>query len=168
MHAMSVGQFLPMLGNLSAILDKGAASAESRKFDTQVLASSRLAPDMLPFTRQIQLSCDFAKNSSARLVGKDPPKFEDNETTFAELKARIDKTIDYVKGLPASAFEGAEDRDITIPLRDRKLEMKGLPFLQRWVLPNFYFHVVTAYAILRHNGVDVGKMDFLGGVSDRP
>jgi hypothetical protein len=165
---MSVGQFLPMLGNLSAILDKGAASAESRKFDTQVLASGRLAPDMLPFTRQIQLSCDFAKNSSARLVGKDPPKFEDNETTFAELKARIDKTIDYVKGLPASAFEGAEDRDITIPLRDRKLEMKGLPFLQRWVLPNFYFHVVTAYAILRHNGVDVGKMDFLGRVLDRP
>jgi hypothetical protein len=164
MHAMSVGQFVPMLGNLSALLDKGAASAESRKFDTAVLANGRLAPDMLPFTRQIQLVCDFAKNSTARLAGLDPPKFEDSETTFAELKMRIDKTLTYLKTVPASAVDGSEDRDITIPLRDRKLEMKGLPFLQRWVLPNFYFHVVTAYAILRHNGVDVGKMDFLGPV----
>ena len=164
MHAMSVGLFIPMLGNLSALLDKGATSAESRKFDTAVLASARLAPDMLPLTRQIQLSCDFAKNSTARLAALDPPKFEDNETTFAELKARIDKTLAYLKTVPASAVDGSEDRGIVIPLRDRKLEMKGLPFLQRWVLPNFYFHVVTAYAILRHNGVEIGKMDYLGQV----
>ena len=164
MHAMSVGQFVPMLGNLSAILDKATASAENRRFDTSVLASARLAPDMLPLTRQIQLASDFAKNSTARLAGLDPPKFEDNETTFAELQARIDKTLAYLKTVPASAVDGAEDRDISIPLRDRKLEMKGLPFLQRWVLPNFYFHVVTAYSILRHNGVDVGKMDYLGQV----
>jgi hypothetical protein len=162
MYALSVEQFVPMLGNLSAILDKSAASAEARKFDTAVLANARLAPDMLPLTRQIQLACDFAKNSTARLAGLDPPKFEDNEATFAELKARIDKTLAYLKTVPASAVDGSEDRDIAIPLRDRKLEMKGLPFLQRWVLPNFYFHVVAAYAILRHNGVDVGKMDYLG------
>jgi hypothetical protein len=164
MYALSVGQFEPMLGNLSALLDKATASAEGRKFDTSVLAGARLAPDMLPFTRQIQLSCDFAKNSTARLAGLDPPKFEDNETTFAELRARIDKTVAFLKTVPASAVDGSADRDIVVPLRDRKLEMKGLPFLQRWVLPNFYFHVVTAYAILRHNGVDVGKMDFLGPV----
>ncbi len=162
MHAMSVELFVPMLGNLSAILDKAAASAEARKFDISVLAGARLAPDMLPFTRQIQLACDFAKNSTARLAGQEPPKFEDNETTLAELKSRIDKTLGYLKGVTAGALEGCEDRQITIPLRDRKLEMRGLPFLQRWVLPNFYFHVATAYAILRHNGVDVGKMDYLG------
>lgn len=164
MHALSVGQFVPMLGNLAAMLDKATASAESRKFDTAVLAGARLAPDMLPFTRQIQLSCDFAKNSTARLAGLEPPKFEDNETTFPELKARIEKTLAYLKTVPANAVDGSADRDITIPLRDRRLEMKGLPFLQRWVLPNFYFHVVTAYAILRHNGVNLGKMDYLGDV----
>ncbi|MCK6370058.1 MAG: DUF1993 domain-containing protein [Gammaproteobacteria bacterium] len=162
MHAMSVELFVSMLGNLAAILDKAAASAEARKFESSVLASARLAPDMLPFTRQIQLACDFAKNSTARLAGQDPPKFEDNEATLAELKARIDKTLVYLQGVPAGALEGCEDRQITIPLRDRKLEMRGLPFLQRWVLPNFYFHVTTAYAILRHNGVDLGKMDYLG------
>jgi hypothetical protein len=162
MHAMSVGQFAPMLRNLAAILEKGVASATARKFEPAVLASARLAPDMLALTRQVQLACDFAKNSAARLAGQDPPKFEDNETTFPELQARIQKTLDYLATMPASAFEGSEERDITIPLRDRKLEFKGLPFLQRWVLPNFYFHVVTAYDILRHNGVDVGKMDFLG------
>lgn len=162
MHAMSVGLFIPMLRNLSVILDKGTASAVARKFDPAVLAGARLAPDMLTLTRQVQLASDFAKNSTARLAGQEPPKFEDNEVTLDELKARIARTIAYLQGVPAAALEGAEDRDISIPLRDRKLEMKGLPFLQRWALPNFYFHVVTAYDILRHNGVDVGKMDYLG------
>lgn len=162
MHALSVGQFVPMLGNLSAILEKGVASATTRKFDAAVLAGGRLAPDMLPLARQIQLACDFAKNSTARLAGIDPPKFEDNETTIAELQSRIAKTLDYLETIPASAVDGQEDRDIVIPMRDRKIEMKGLPFLQRWALPNFYFHVVTAYNILRHNGVDIGKMDYLG------
>ncbi len=162
MHAMSVGQFVPMLTNLSAILEKGVASATNRKFEPTVLAGSRLAPDMHPLTRQVQLACDFAKNSTARLAGIDPPKFEDNETTIPELQTRIAKTLDYLQTVSVSAVDGQEDRDIVIPIRDRKLEMKGLPFLQRWALPNFYFHVVTAYAILRHNGVDVGKMDYLG------
>ena len=162
MHALSVGQFVPMLGNLSEILEKGVASATSRKFEAAVLAGARLAPDMHPLTRQIQLACDFAKNSTARLAGIDPPKFEDNETTIPELQTRIAKTLDYLQTVPASAIDGQEDRDIVIPIRDRKIEMKGLPFLQRWALPNFYFHVVTAYNILRHNGVDIGKMDFLG------
>ena len=162
MHAMSVGLFVPTLGNLTTILDKGAASAAARKFDTAVLANGRLAPDMLPLTKQVQLASDFAKNSTARLAGIDPPKFADEETTIDELKARIAKTLDYLASVPASALEGSEDRDIVIPLRDRKLEMKGLPFLQRWALPNFYFHVVTAYDILRHNGVDIGKLDYLG------
>jgi hypothetical protein len=162
MHALSVGQFVPMLGNLSALLDKAVASAAARKFEPAVLAADRLAPDMLPFTRQVQLACDFAKNSTARLAGQDPPKFEDNETTFPELQARIRKTLDYLATVPPGAIDGSEERDIVVPLRDRKLEYKGLPFLQKWVLPNFYFHVVTAYAILRHNGVDVGKMDYLG------
>jgi hypothetical protein len=162
MHAMSVGTFVPMLANLSAILDKAVASATSRKFDAAVLATSRLAPDMFPLTRQVLLVCDFAKNSAARLAGLEAPKFEDTETTFPELQARIARTLDYLQTIPASAIDGQEDRDIVIPVRDRKLEMKGLPFLQRWVLPNFYFHLVTAYGILRHNGVDVGKMDYLG------
>jgi hypothetical protein len=162
MHSMSVGVFVPMLGNLSGLLDKGAASATGRKFETAVLASARLAPDMLPLTRQVQLACDFAKNSTARLAAIDPPKFEDNETTFEEMKARIGKTLAWLATVPANTLEGSEDRQITIPLRDRKLEMQGLPFLQRWVLPNFYFHVTTAYNILRHNGVDVGKLDYLG------
>ncbi len=168
MHAMSVELFVPMLGNLAAMLDKAVASAAARKFDSAVIAGSRLAPDMLPFTRQIQLACDFAKNSTARLAAQDPPRFADDETTLAELKARIEKTIAYLKTVSAGALEGSEDRQIVVPLHDRKLEMRGLPFLQRWVLPNFYFHLVTAYALLRHNGVDVGKMDYLGRDSVPP
>lgn len=164
MYAMTVESFVPMLGNLSAILEKAAAYAAAKKFDPRVLVEARLAPDMFPLSRQIQIACDMAKNGVARLAGQEAPRFEDNETTLEELQARIEKTIGYVKSIPASALEGAEDRDITIPLRDRTLEMKGLPFLQKWAIPNFYFHVTTAYAILRHNGVDLGKRDFLGAV----
>jgi hypothetical protein len=119
---------------------------------------------MFPLLRQVQLACDFAKNSTARLAAQEPPRFPDEEQTFEELAARVARTIDYVKSVPAAAFEGAETRDITVPLRDRTLTMKGLPFLQRWALPNFLFHVTTAYGILRHNGVEIGKRDFLGGV----
>ncbi len=162
MYGMSVGQFLPMLGNLRKILDKAQANAKTRNFDTSVLVNARLAPDMFTLARQLQLTCDFAKNSSARLAGLEAPRFEDNETSFDELQARIDKTIAYVKTIPATAIDGQEERDIKIPLRDRTLEMKGLPFVQNWALPNFYFHAVTAYNILRHNGVDLGKLDFLG------
>jgi uncharacterized protein len=162
-HAMTVEIFVPMLRNLSAVLDLGVAYAEQKKFNDAVLFNSRLAPDMLPLSRQVQIACDMAKNSTARLAGIDPPRFEDNETDFAQLKQRIAKTIDYVSGFTPEQFAGAEERDIKIPARDRTLEFKGLQFLQRWALANFYFHVTTAYAILRHNGVDLGKRHFLGG-----
>jgi uncharacterized protein len=160
-HAMSVETFVPMLKSLSHLLDKGIAHAEAKKFDTSVLVNARLAPDMLPLSRQIQIACDAAKGAVARLAGKDPAKFEDNEKTIDELKERVAKTIDYISGFTAADLEGGEDRDIKIPLRDRTLEMKGLPYLQTWALPNFFFHVTTTYALLRHNGVEIGKRDFL-------
>ncbi len=163
-HAMTVGQFVPMLKNLTTILQKAEAFATAKKLEPGVLESLRLAPDMLAFTRQVQLASDFAKNSAARLAGVEPPKFEDNEKTLEDLKARVAKTIDYLETLKPAQFDGAETRHIVVPLRTRSLEMDGLPFLQKWVLPNFFFHVTTAYALLRHVGVEVGKQDFLGGV----
>ena len=163
MHAMSHDVFRKALTQLLFVMEKGVANAKARNFDPNVFVSQRLAPDMLPFARQVQLASDFAKNSMARLAGIDPPKFEDNEATIDELVARVKKTLEYITTVPATALEGSEDRDIKIPLRDRTLEMKGLPFLQNWALPNFFFHHVTAYNVLRHNGVDIGKRDFLGG-----
>ncbi|HYM29275.1 MAG TPA: DUF1993 domain-containing protein [Steroidobacteraceae bacterium] len=161
MHALSVEVFANSLTSLSWILEKAATNAASRKIEPAVLLSARLAPDMLPLTRQVQIACDIAKNSAARLAGQEPLPFEDNETTLEELRARIARCIDYIRGLPASAFEGAEARDIKVPTRERTLEFKGLEFLQRWAIPNVFFHVTTAYNILRHNGVDLGKRDFL-------
>jgi uncharacterized protein len=162
MHAFSVDVFASTLSNLSAILEKAAASAAARKFDPAVLLGARLAPDMHPLTRQVQIACDIAKNSLARLAGRDPPRFEDTETSIGELRARIARTIDYLQSLPANALEGAEQREIVLPTGSRKLKFEGLEFLQRWAIPNVFFHVVTAYAILRDNGVDLGKSDFLG------
>jgi hypothetical protein len=162
MHALSHGVFQRALTQLLHVMEKGVANAQARNFDVSVLTSARLAPDMLPFNRQIQLASDFAKNSLARLAGVDPPKFEDVETTMDELVARVKKTLEYIDSLTAAAFEGSENRDITIKLRDRTLQFKGLEFLQVWALPNFFFHHVTAYNLLRHNGVDIGKKDFLG------
>jgi hypothetical protein len=162
MHTMIVDQCSTMLTHLTKILDKGVAYAETKKFDSTVLVNARLAPDMFPLSRQVQIASDMVKNGVARLAGQDAPKFEDNEKTMDELKARIAKTIDYIRSVPASAFEGSEDRDIKIPLRDRSIEMKGLPYARNWVLPNFYFHLTMVYALLRHNGVDLGKLDFLG------
>ena len=150
------------LTNLDAILDKAVASAEARKFDPNVLLGCRLAPDMFTFTRQVQIACDFGKGPIARLAGIENPKFEDTETTFPELKARIAKTIAFVKSVPESSLAGAEDRDITIQAGSQTLEFKGLPYLVAFALPNMYFHLSMAYAILRHNGVDVGKRDFIG------
>jgi hypothetical protein len=118
---------------------------------------------MLPLTRQVQIATDMLKNGAARLAGQEAPRYEDTEQTIPELKARLAKTIDYVKSLAPNAFEGSEERDIKIPLRDRTLEMKGLEYLRGFVLPNFYFHVSMVYALLRQNGVDLGKRDFLGG-----
>jgi len=166
MYTASVPVFQHMLRNLSHLLDKGEASAQARKFDPSVLASFRLAPDMLPFTRQILIACDAAKNGVARISGVEAPKFEDNEATFPELKARIQKTLDYLASVPASALDGTEDKQITFPVgREATRTMSGQAYLTTWALPNFFFHITTAYNILRHNGVDVGKADYLAGAA---
>lgn len=164
MSSASLPVFKAMLGNLSHILDKAQAHAEARKFDPAALLQFRLAPDMLPFTRQIQVACDAAKNGVARISGVEAPKFEDSEATFAELKARIQKTLDYLATVPAERLDGTEDKDITFPVgRETTRTMKGEAYLKHWALPNFFFHVTTAYAILRHNGVELGKADYLAG-----
>jgi uncharacterized protein len=163
-QAASVDIFTHALGNLSAILEKAIAYASARKFDSTVLVNSRLAPDMLPLSKQIQIACDVAKNSIARLAGTEPPRFEDNEKTMEELRTRIAKTIDYLKSVAPGALENSEQRDIKVPAGERTLEFKGLAFVQRWAIPNVFFHVTTAYNILRHNGVDIGKRDFLGNI----
>ena len=160
-HAMSVELFANVLSNLSWLLEKSATNAANRKFDPAVLLAARLAPDMLPLTRQVQIACDLAKNSVARLAAREPPRFEDNESTIEQLRARIARTLDYIGSVPASALEGAETRDIRVPAGERTFEFKGLEFLQRWAIPNVFFHVTTAYDILRHNGVDLGKTDYL-------
>lgn len=162
MHALSADVFSHSLTSLSRILEKGLAHATQRKFDPAVLLAARLAPDMLPLTRQVQIACDVAKNGIARLAGQDPPRFEDNETSFEQLHARIARTLDYIKSVPASALAESETRDIRVPAGERTFEFKGLDFLQRWALPNAFFHITMAYAILRHNGVELGKADFLG------
>lgn len=162
MHAFSVEVFGHMLGNLSLILEKGAASAAQRKFEPAVLLAARLAPDMLPLTRQVQIAGDIAKNAVARLAAMEPPRFEDTETTIEQLRARLARTIDFLHGVPASALEGSETRDIRLPSGGHTLEFKGLEFLQHWAIPNVFFHVTTAYDILRHNGVELAKRDFLG------
>jgi uncharacterized protein len=164
MSSASLPVFKAMLGNLSHILDKGQAHAEAKKFDPAVLLQFRLAPDMLPFTRQILIACDGPKNGMARMSGVEAPKFEDNEATFPELKARIQKTLDYLNSVPNEKVDGTEDKDITFPIgRDKTRTMKAEAYLKHWVLPNFYFHVTMAYAILRHNGVELGKADYLAG-----
>jgi uncharacterized protein len=162
MYTLSVDTFAVTLGALSKILDKAADHAAQRKIDPAVLVSARLAPDMYPLARQVQIACDFAKNSSGRLAGEEPPRMEDNEASLDELKARIARTLDYLKTLRAAAFAGSEDRDVKVPLPNgTALEFKGLGFLKDWALPNFYFHVVTAYDILRHNGIELSKRDYL-------
>jgi hypothetical protein len=164
MHAVSIDVFTHALGSLSAILEKGVAYAATKKFDSNVLVTARLAPDMLPLGKQVQIACDISKNSAARLAGLEPPRFEDNEKTFEELRARVAKTLDYLKTIPVSALEGSETRDVKVPAGETTLEFKGLAFVQRWALPNVFFHITTAYNILRHNGVDIGKRDYLGNV----
>jgi hypothetical protein len=164
MHSASVPVFVRMLTNLGQWLDKAEAHAVAKKFETGVFLASRLAPDMLPFTSQIQIACDGAKLAVARLSGVDAPKFEDNETSFAELRERVRKTLDFVQSVPASKIEGTEDKDVTIPRRAGPVTLKGETYLKHFVLPNFYFHLTTTYALLRHNGVELGKNDFLGAL----
>lgn len=163
MYEASIPAFIHILGSLKAILQKGAAHAEARKFEPSVLTSSRLFPDMFALTRQVQIASDAAKGAAARLSGTEPPKFEDTETTFPELIARVDKTIDYLKGFKPAQIDGSEDRPITIKTPRVDLSFTGLNFLRNWALPNFYFHVTTTYNLLRHNGVELGKADFLKG-----
>lgn len=168
LHSATVPQYQHMLRNLSHVLDLGEACATERKFDPSALTNFRLAPDMLPCTRQVQIACDAVKNGVARVSGVEAPKFDDNEATFADLKARIQKTLDYLATVPAAAMDGKEDVDITFPVgRDRSLTMKAQAYLMTWVTPNFFFHVTTTYAILRHNGVPVGKADYLTGAAAR-
>ena len=162
-HAASVDLLGNALTNLSHLLDKGHAHAVARKYDPALLLAARLAPDMFPLTRQVQIASDMCKFGVARLAGIEAPKFEDKEQTFEELRTRIARTVDFIKGVPASALEGSEDRIIKVPLRERTLEFKGLDYLVRWVIPNAFFHVTSAYAILRHGGVEIGKNDFLTG-----
>lgn len=164
MYSASVPIFVRMLTNLSGWLDKAEAHATAKKFDPSVYLTSRLAPDMLPFTKQIQIGCDAAKFAMARLTDTTAPKFDDNETTLADLRVRVQKTIDYVQSIPAAQLEGTEEKDVTIPRRDGTMTLKGEAYLKNFVLPNFFFHVTTTYALLRHNGVDLGKGDYLGAL----
>ena len=163
MYDSSIPVLKHMLQNLAAILKKSADDAAARKIDPGVFVNARLAPDMLPLSKQIQIATDQAKGCAARLAGVEMPKFDDTEKTFDELQARIAKTIAFLDGFTAAQFDGSETRDIAFQLHETKLEFTGQGYLLNWVLPNFYFHVTTAYAILRHNGVDIGKKDFLGG-----
>ena len=152
------------LNALSGVLDKAAAYAAAKKVDPAVLLGYRLAPDMFALARQVQVACDQAKNGSARLASAEAPKFEDNETTLDQLKQRVAKTVAYLKTLDSKAIDAAADREITFPLGPKQGQMIGADYLNHFVLPNFYFHLTAAYAIVRHCGVEVGKRDFLGGI----
>lgn len=162
MHALCIGTFVPMLRSLSQIFDKAIEQAPGKGIDLAKLPEARLAPDMFPLTRQVQIACDMAKSAAARLTGAEPPRHEDNETTMDELKARIANTIAYMEGMQSEAFAGGEDRAILFPLIDDLVfDSDGFEYVRDWALPHFYFHVVTAYDILRHKGFDIGKRDYL-------
>jgi uncharacterized protein len=163
MHSASVPVFVRMLTNLCTWLDKAEAHAKAKKFDAGVYLGTRLAPDMLPFSKQIQIACDGAKFCVARLAGVDAPAFDDSETTVAELRARVMATIEFVKSVTADRIDGTEDKEVTIPRRDGPMTMKGEAYLKHYAFPNFYFHVTMTYALLRHNGVELGKIDYLMG-----
>ncbi len=162
MFAASVPVFTHRLTSLLAIIDKAIAHCETRNIDNKVLASSRLYLDMLPFTSQVNIACDTVKFAAARLAGVDAPKHEDNQVSLADSAARIRSVLEFLAQFQATQINGSEDKDITIPMRAGAMQMKGQPYLPDFVLPNFYFHMTTAYALLRHNGVEVGKKDFLG------
>ena len=164
MYQASVPVFLKGLANLKAILEKAAAHAQAHKIDDTVLVTARLYPNMLPLSKQVQIASDFARGTSARLAGAEPPAMEDNEKTLADLIARVQKTIDFVTPFTAAQIDGSEARAITRPVRGQPKTFTGINYLLQYALPNFYFHTATAYAILRHNGVEIGKPDFLGAL----
>jgi len=164
MYDFSIPALTRGVTNLSAILDEAAAHAAAKKFDTAVLAQARLFPDMHPLVRQVQIACDTAKGAAARLAGIEPPKHEDTEATFADLKARIAKTLEFVKSVSAAQLKDAESRSIEIKFPNGSWKFTGLAYLTDFVLPNFYFHETVVYALLRKAGVEVGKSDFLGNI----
>lgn len=162
MHTASVPVFTRMLGNMLKWLDKAETHAQARKFDPNNYLALRLAPDMLPFVKQIQIASDGAKGCVARLAGRDVPKWDDTEVTLDELRARIRRTLDYVQSVPAEQVDGSEQREIVLAMRQGEVRFSGQDYLLHFVLPNFYFHATTAYALLRHAGVELGKRDYLG------
>ena len=162
MYQASIPYFVRMLGNLSKILEKASAYAEAKKIEPSVLINARLAPDMFPLSRQIQIATDGVKGCAARLAGIEVPNYPDTESTLPELQARIAKTISFLQSVTAAQIDGSEERKITLKIRDKEIHFLGVPYLFGFVIPNFYFHMTAAYAILRHNGLDIGKMDFIG------
>jgi len=164
MYDVSIPIFTLSLTNLSAILDKAASHEQSKKVDPKVIPQARLIVDMLPLSAQIQIACDTAKGAAARLAGVEAPKHEDTEATLAELKARVAKTLDFIKTIKPEQLQGAETREIVLKFPQTTLKFTGINYLTNFVLPNFFFHVTTAYALLRKNGVDLGKRDFLGPI----
>ena len=165
MHQASIPVFIRALSNLSAILDKAAANADARKIDPGVLVNARLAPDMFPLARQVQIATDVAKGAAARLAGVDVPSYEDKESTFSELKDRLARTIAFLKSIKPEAIDGTEEKTIELTVGGNPLQFTGQQYLLHFAIPNVFFHETTAYAILRHNGVDLGKRDFLGAQS---
>jgi hypothetical protein len=163
MYQASVPVLSRVLNNLSSILEKAEAHAEAKKIDQAVFINARLAPDMFALARQVQIATDTAKGCVARLSGSDIPSYEDSETTFAELRARIGKTVAFLESVPAARIDGSEERTIMLKLGGNETRFSGQSYLLNFVLPNLYFHVTTTYAILRHNGVEIGKRDYLGG-----
>jgi hypothetical protein len=164
MHTASVPVFVRMLGNVSTWLDKAEAHAAARKFEPSVYLTARLAPDMLPLPTQIQIACDAAKFCIARLAGSEAPAFADDEKSLADLRQRAQKTIDYLKSVPAAQIVGSDAKEVSVPRRTGAITMSGEAYLKHFALPNFFFHVTTTYALLRHSGVELGKMDFLGAL----
>jgi hypothetical protein len=164
MYAASIPPMIRSLSNLRAILEKATAYTQSKNIDPAVLVNARLYPDMYPLVKQVQIATDVAKGAVSRLANIEPPKFEDNESTFAELITRIDKTLELLIASTPERINGSEDNTIVFLIRDKTVTFQGLPYLLDFVLPNVYFHVSTVYAILRHNGVEIGKRDFLGNV----
>jgi uncharacterized protein len=162
MYQASVPSLIRSLNNLAAILEKGAAHAEAKKIDPAVLIGSRLYPDMFSLGRQVQIASDIARRGAARLAGLEAPKIEDNETTFPELIARLQKTTSYLETLTPNLIDGTEEKSISLPVGKDTMTFEGMSYLLYFILPNVYFHVTTAYNILRHSGVEVGKIDFLG------
>jgi hypothetical protein len=163
MHAASIPVFSQMLGSLDALLAKAEAHAAERKIEPAALLQARLFPDMFPLLRQVQIACDFAKSVSARLAGAEVPVYDDKEQTFEELRALVRRTLAFIDGLDAARFEGSEAREIVLrPGTPKERRMGGQAYLLRYGLPQFFFHVTTAYALMRHNGVEVGKKDYMG------